>query len=89
MNQYQDLLDEVTARLPAQGITVEAIVKDGGARKVIVKDAQEWEADLIVMGSHGYGPIKRMILGSVSQYVVDHAPCSVEIVHRKEQSRDE
>jgi nucleotide-binding universal stress UspA family protein len=89
MNQFQDLVDEVTARLQAQGITVKAIVKDGDPRKVIVKEAQEWGADLIVMGSHAYGPIKRVILGSVSQYVVDHAPCSVEIVHRKEPPRDE
>jgi nucleotide-binding universal stress UspA family protein len=58
MNQYQDLIDRVTARLQAQGITVEAIVKDGDPRKVIVKQAQEWGADLIVMGSHAFGPIK-------------------------------
>ena len=83
MNQYQDLVDGVTARLKAQGITAEAIVKDGDPRKVIVNEAQEWGADLIVMGSHAYGPIKRIILGSVSQYVIDHAPCSVEVAHRK------
>ena len=83
MNQYQDLVDGVTARLQAQGITAEAIVKDGDPRKVIVNEAREWEADLIVMGSHAYGPIKRIILGSVSQYVIDHAPCSVEVAHRK------
>jgi len=84
VSDYQDLVDGVARRLQATGIAAEPIVKDGEPGKVIVKEAKEWGADLIIMGSHAYGPIKRMILGSVSQYVVDHAPCSVEIGHRKE-----
>ena len=82
--QYQNLVDAVAARLQGQGITAEGIVKDGDPGKVIVKEAGDWDADLIIMGSHGYGRLKRMIVGSVSQYVVDQAPCSVEIVHQKE-----
>lgn len=66
VNQYYDLVDGVKARLEVHGITAEATVKDGDPRKVIVKEAQEWGAHLIVMGSHAYGPIKRIILGSVS-----------------------
>lgn len=89
VSKYKDLVDGVAARLQARGTTVESIVKDGNPGKVIVSDAKEWGADLIVMGSHAYGPIKRIIMGSVSQYVTDHAPCSVEIVHRKEQRANE
>lgn len=58
LNQYQDLVSGVAARLQARGISAEAIVLQGEPGKVIVQDAQDWEADLIVMGSHSYGPIK-------------------------------
>lgn len=46
-------------------------------------EAKEWGADLIVVGSHGYTGLKRMLLGSVSQAMVDHAPCPVEVIHPK------
>jgi nucleotide-binding universal stress UspA family protein len=62
-------------------ITGEAL--SGSARAAILDEADRWKADLIVMGSHGYGPWQRFLLGSVSQAVVSHANCSVEVVHRK------
>ena len=52
----------------------------GAPRPVILDEAENWGADLIVMGSHGYGAWKRFLLGSVSQAVVSHAKCSVEVV---------
>lgn len=48
----------------------------------LVKEAEEWKADLIVTGSHGHGFWKRAWLGSVSDAVVHHAPCSVLIVRQ-------
>ncbi|AFZ38130.1 UspA domain-containing protein (plasmid) [Stanieria cyanosphaera PCC 7437] len=44
--------------------------------------AQAWSADLILVGSRGLTGIKEMFLGSVSNYVTHHAPCSVFIVHK-------
>ncbi len=52
-------------------------------KESIVEEAQKWSADLIVLGSHGYGFWERMLLGSVSNAVVHHAPCSVLIVRNK------
>lgn len=46
----------------------------------IVETAEELEADLIVIGSHGHKRWERLLLGSVSSSVVNHAPCSVLIV---------
>ena len=50
---------------------------------VIVDEAENWKADLIVVGSHGYTGIKKWLLGSVAQSVVSHAPCSVEVVRSR------
>ncbi len=54
----------------------------GLPKKLIIKEAEKWKADLIVVGSHGYGFWGRNFLGSVSDAVVHHAPCSI-LVARK------
>jgi nucleotide-binding universal stress UspA family protein len=52
----------------------------GSPESRIVETAEEMHADLIVIGSHGYGTWERLLIGSVSNSVVHHAPCSVLIV---------
>ena len=66
---------------PALFITTAVI--NGSPRKVILNEAEEFGADLIVVGSHGRGAIERFLLGSVSQAVALHAKCSVEIVRNR------
>ena len=46
----------------------------------IVKVARDWPADLIVMGSHGRGGLARLLVGSVAETVMRHAPCPVLVV---------
>jgi nucleotide-binding universal stress UspA family protein len=62
------------------GILVEKDVLFGSPDSRIVETAEEWKADLIVVGSHGYSRWERLLLGSVSSSVVHHAPCSVLVV---------
>jgi nucleotide-binding universal stress UspA family protein len=59
-------------------LTRRAVV--GHAEEVIINTAKEWGAELIVLGSHGHSGFRRFLLGSVSQAIASHAPCSVEIV---------
>ena len=65
---------------PALIITTTFI--DGSAKSVILKEAETFGADLVVVGSHGFGAVKRFMLGSVSHAVSLHAKCSVEIVRK-------
>jgi len=55
-------------------------VLNGVPSRVIVEEAEKWKADLIVLGSHGYGFWQRTWLGSVSDAVIHHSPCSVYLV---------
>lgn len=63
---------------PGLQVTTKAI--DGVPHEAIVQQAEEWGADLIVLGSHGYGPLRRALLGSVAAAVAVEAPCAVEII---------
>jgi nucleotide-binding universal stress UspA family protein len=83
-SQAERLTAEVAETVRASGLTVETAVRDGDPRSVIIDEATEWDSDLIVVGSHGYSGIKRLLLGSVAQSVVSHAPCSVEVVRQKQ-----
>jgi nucleotide-binding universal stress UspA family protein len=52
----------------------------GSPESRIVEAAREFKADLVVVGSHGYSTWERLLLGSVSDAVVHHVPCSVLVV---------
>lgn len=56
-------------------------------RTVLCSAAEKHRADLLVLGSHGYGAVKRALLGSVSDYCAHHAPCSVMIVKQPTKSK--
>lgn len=62
------------------GLNVEFRQLMGSPGRVICEFAESWDAELIILGSHGRSGLKELLLGSVSNYVVHHAPCSVLIV---------
>ena len=66
-------------------VGVSSDVFSGPPSSVILDEAERWKADLIMVGSHGYGPWQRFLMGSVSQAVVSHAKCSVEVVRLRNQ----
>ncbi|KAE8009492.1 hypothetical protein FH972_005926 [Carpinus fangiana] len=61
-------------------VTVEVVEGDG--RNVLCEAVERHHASILVVGSHGYGAIKRAVLGSVSDYCAHHAHCTVMIVKR-------
>ncbi len=83
---YAAVVDELTRALEATeallrrpGITVQGVQREGRAASVIVDEAREFVADVVVLGSRGHGTIASMLMGSTSAEVVDHAPCPVLI----------
>jgi nucleotide-binding universal stress UspA family protein len=74
----QEAADRIIGGAAAVEVTTKAL--EGNPKNVIVEEAREWGADLIVVGSHGYGRLRRMVLGSVAGAVVANAPCSVQVV---------
>lgn len=91
--QGKNIIDSALQKLKAnKKLSLSSIIVLGSARPVILDEAESWSADLIVLGSHGYGTWKRFLLGSVSQAVVSHAKCSVEVVRcpaAEETSKDQ
>jgi len=53
------------------------------APEVILSQAEEWSADLIVAGSHGHRGVRHLLLGSTAEQLALHATCSVEIVRAR------
>jgi nucleotide-binding universal stress UspA family protein len=76
------VMADFRARLPA-GSEVLQFIPHGRPGPEIVKAAQEWGADLIVIGSHGRRGLTRTLMGSVAEAVMHHAPCPVLVVRAK------
>lgn len=72
----------VRERFPDSTIEVTVQVSLGAPEQIVLEAAKNWSADLIVVGSHGRGFWGRMLLGSVTDALVHHAPCSVLVVRK-------
>ena len=69
-----------------EGVQIERQVVEGGAAQVLIGAAVG--ADLLVVGSRGHGGFAGLMLGSVSQQCVSHAPCPVVVVHSPKATAD-
>lgn len=74
------LVEDCGNELRKAGFSVTVHLEVGDVRERIIDSAEEWPADLIVVGSHGRDTFMRFLLGSVAESVARHANCSVEIV---------
>ena len=75
VNPVADRIRQGTPR-----VSVTTKVLEGDPKDMIVREARDWGADLIVLGSHGRSPAKQALLGSVASGVAAGAACAVEIV---------
>jgi nucleotide-binding universal stress UspA family protein len=80
LDRAQGVVAEAQAALSSAGFAVETDVPMGDPRAELVRQAEEWRADLVVLGARGLGRVKRFLLGSVSDGVARHAHCAVLVV---------
>lgn len=81
----RQVIEDALGKLKANengSFKISSAILQGSPKQVIVEEAETWNADLIVMGSRGLGAWNRLLLGSVSDSVVHHAKCSVEVVRK-------
>ncbi len=77
---HRKLVVDVTKPALAAQVQAEGIVREGKPYQVIADTARDQKANLIVMGSHGRTGLKRLLMGSVTERVIGHAPCPVLVV---------
>ena len=80
-NEGLQMLQSWSAQANTSGVNTEFTQNTGSPGRMICELATSWEADLIIMGRRGRSGLAEFFLGSVSNYVLHHAPCSVQIVH--------
>lgn len=79
-------LDEVKSN--HENVVVTRMAHAGAAGKVICWAAEDQACDLIIMGTHGRGGLRRALLGSTAEYVLRHARCPVLTIREQKEYRN-
>ena len=78
--EARERLDAMASQIGSAGLVVDHAIGHGHAGREIVRLAEEWGADLIVIATHGEGGWRHALFGSVAERVVRAAPCPVVTV---------
>lgn len=76
-------------RLRDKGLAASVLIRKGNPKHVLVEEAKEWGADCVFVGARGSRGAERLLMGSVSAAVAARAHCSVEVVRRAADAREE
>jgi len=86
-DEAQRGLNGLAQPLRSEGISVDIECTEGPVAEVLLKSAERVSADLLVIGSHGRGVIKRLLLGSVADALLKNASMPVFVVHPRDGQR--
>jgi nucleotide-binding universal stress UspA family protein len=86
--RVEKLLESVADAANAAGVSCSTVALDGIAVEEISQKAVDYDARLIVVGSHGWGAARRFFSGSVSTGLVHSAPCPVLVVRSPQQANE-
>jgi nucleotide-binding universal stress UspA family protein len=78
-----DVVRQQAERLKHMGLHLSYEVKQGDPRRVLMEEAEDWQATSIFIGARGLAAIERFLLGSVSATVAQRAECTVEVVRQR------
>ncbi len=77
--QSRKIIQNAKSRVP-EGVPYRVAFEVGSPRKDLLKMTKTFNADIVFIGSHGKGTLTEMVMGSVSAYLVEHAPMPVMVV---------
>jgi nucleotide-binding universal stress UspA family protein len=80
------VLQEAAQRCSAWSERVETVLRGGFVAQEILLESETWKPDVVAIGARGLGLFPRVLLGSVSDRLVNHATCSVLVVHEAHES---
>lgn len=80
LQEAADSVKQATESLRKAGFKADSRVVENEVRTGILDAAATWNADVIVLGSHGEKGLKKFLLGSVAEFIARHASCSVLVV---------
>lgn len=72
----ESLVQGLARHLP-EGVAAETLIREGAPAETIIATAQEWQANLIIIGTHGRGGLERLVVGSTAESVLRAATCPV------------
>ena len=73
-------IQEIAERLRQQGLDATALLVHGPTVEIILKEAEDLEVDMIIVGSHGRGAVYQLLVGSVSEGILRQSRCPVLVV---------
>jgi nucleotide-binding universal stress UspA family protein len=79
----EEIAESAIEQLKTAGLVTTAIIKVEEPKRLLLSEAESWDADCVFVGARGLSRLKRLLLGSVSMAVVTRAQCSVEVVRAK------
>jgi nucleotide-binding universal stress UspA family protein len=82
-NEGDEVLEKLKKQAEDMGVKIKTIKKEGIPADEIVETAKEEDVDLIVIGTLGRSALEKLLLGSVAEKVIRHAPCPVFVVRIK------
>jgi len=82
-SRLKSVIQRASEQLAIPGLKVEPVLDEGDPKEMLLKEARNWNASAIFVGSRGMGRVERILLGSVSSAAVAHAPCTVEVIRNR------
>ena len=76
-------MKDLCAALEKDGVRATYLVREGSVTEKILEDAEIMQADMIAMSTHGRSGVRRLLMGSITEWMVKHSPMPVMVIHPK------
>lgn len=76
-------LKGLCAKLEKAGVRATYLVREGSVTEKILEDAEIMQADMIAMSTHGRSGVQRLLMGSITEWMIKHSPVPVMVIHPK------